>query len=144
MDLNDDYTESRELFSQKGRYTNFSFKNFLKVIEGSYSKKDLIPILLLSLMDKNNKIYMTLDEMSDAFDYPKTTLSTNFSELKKKDFLQRVKNGEYMINPSISYKGSKMDRDSLLDEYNAIKEKDAKKKEKVKAMDKNIEKERRL
>nr|WP_312213192.1 replication/maintenance protein RepL [Clostridioides sp.] len=96
-------------------------KNYLKVVEKSYTKKNLIPLLLLNLMDKNNKIFMTLEELSKEFDYPKTTLSSNFSDLKKRDFLQRVKNGEYMINPSISYSGSKMDRRKLLDEYNSLK-----------------------
>ncbi|WP_242840844.1 replication/maintenance protein RepL [Metaclostridioides mangenotii] len=120
-DLEDHYTESRNVLFEKNKYSNISIKNYLKVVEESYTKKDLIPLMLLSLMDKNNKIYKTLDELSKEFDYPKTTLSTNFTELKKRDFLQRVKNGEYMINPSISYRGSKMDRDRLLDEYNGLK-----------------------
>ncbi|EQG76038.1 firmicute plasmid replication family protein [Clostridioides difficile DA00165] len=38
------------------------------------------------------------------------------------DFLQRVKNGEYMINPHIAYKGSRADKESLLAEYNQIKD----------------------
>jgi hypothetical protein len=120
-DFEDHYTESSNVLFEKNKYSNLSIKNYLKVVEKSYTKKDLIPLMLLSLMDKNNKIYMTLDELSKEFDYPKTTLSTNFTELKKRDFLQRVKNGVYMINPSISYRGSKIDRDRLLDQYNGLK-----------------------
>ncbi|MBU5306233.1 replication/maintenance protein RepL [Clostridioides mangenotii] len=120
-DLEDHYTESRNITLEKNKYSNISLKNYLKVVENSYTKKNLIPLMLLNLMDKNNKIFMTLEELSKEFDYPKTTLSSNFSDLKKRDFLQRVKNGEYMINPSISYSGSKMDRRKLLDEYNSLK-----------------------
>ncbi|MBS5787416.1 MAG: replication/maintenance protein RepL [Clostridioides difficile] len=120
-DLEEHYTESRNITLEKNKYSNISLKNYLKVVEKSYTKKNLIPLLLLNLMDKNNKIFMTLEELSKEFDYPKTTLSSNFSDLKKRDFLQRVKNGEYMINPSISYSGSKMDRRKLLDEYNSLK-----------------------
>ncbi len=40
---------------------------------------------------------------------------------EKNGFLQRVKNGEYMINPHIAYKGSRADKESLLAEYNQIK-----------------------
>ncbi len=93
---------------------------------GSYTKKDLIPLMLIEAMDRENKIRMTLDEMAEIFDYPKTSLSTLFTKLKKRDFIQRVRNGEYMINPAISYKGSKPERDQLMEEYNSLSKKKVK------------------
>jgi DNA-binding IclR family transcriptional regulator len=89
-------------------------------MEKIYTKKDMIPILLIEMMDRDNRIRMTLDELSEKLSYPKTSLSSYFGKLKKMDFIKRVRNGEYMINPSISYKGSRMDRESLLTEYIAV------------------------
>ncbi|MDB0439806.1 plasmid replication protein [Clostridioides difficile] len=105
----------------KSKYMNVCFKNYIKVAEGMYTKRDLIPIKLINSMDKNNKIRKTLHELSYEFEYPKTSLSSLFTELKKLDFLQRVKNGEYMINPHIAYKGNRTDKENLLEEYNQIK-----------------------
>ena len=120
VDKDQQYTESRSVTVRKDRYSNVCIKNLIKVVESSYTKKDLIPLILIEIMDRNNKVRMTLEEMSERFDYPKTGLSTLFTGLKKRDFLRRVKNGEYMINPAISYKGNRMDRDTLMKEYNLI------------------------
>ncbi|MDI3073372.1 replication/maintenance protein RepL [Clostridioides difficile] len=120
-DLNQEYTESKSLVMNKSKYMNVCFKNYIKVVEGMYTKRDLIPLKLINSMDKNNKIRKTLYELSCEFEYPKTSLSSLFTELKKMDFLQRVKNGEYMINPHIAYKCSRADKESLLAEYNQIK-----------------------
>ena len=80
-------------------------------------------MMLISIMDRNNKIMMTLDEISEIMDYPKTSLSVLFGELRKNEFMIKERNGVYMINPLISYKGSKYERDKLVEEYNAIKNK---------------------
>lgn len=123
IDVDQRYTESKNIVKKKDKYSNICLKNFIKVVENSYTKKDLIPLMLIECMDKENKIRMTLDEMSTKFDYPKTSLSTLFTNLKKRDFIKRVRNGEYMINPAISYKGSKQERDQLMDEYNSLSKK---------------------
>ncbi|MDR0880913.1 MAG: replication/maintenance protein RepL [Clostridioides sp.] len=115
-----DYTESSEVFVKKDKYSNLCLENYVKVMEKIYTKKDMIPILLIEMMDRDNRIRMTLDELSEKLSYPKTSLSSYFGKLKKMDFIKRVRNGEYMINPSISYKGSRMDRESLLTEYIAV------------------------
>ncbi len=120
IDADQRYTESKDLIQKKDKYSNFCFKNFIKVVENSYTKKDLIPLMLVECMDKENRIRMTLEEMSIKFDYPKTSLSTLFTKLKKRDFLKRVRNGEYMINPVISYKGSKPERNYLMEIYNSL------------------------
>ncbi|TQQ85310.1 plasmid replication protein [Peptacetobacter hominis] len=120
VDINEQYTESRNIVGKKDKYSNLCLKNLIRVVGDSYTKKDIIPLLLIERMDRDNRIRMTLDEMSREFDYPKTGLSTLFTKLKKKDFLKRVKNGEYMINPAISYRGSRMDREDLIEEYHSI------------------------
>lgn len=120
------FTESRNVDNKKtlDRFINISPKNYIKVMQEFTPKKSLIPMILISIMDKDNRISMTLDELSDVLDYPKTGLSVIFSEYKKKDFLQKIRNGLYMINPLVSYRGSKYERDKLLHEYNKIKDRD--------------------
>lgn len=95
----------------------------MKTMKDMSSKKSMIPMMLISIMDKNNKIMMTLDELSEIMDYPKTSLSVLFGEFRKNEFMIKERNGVYMINPLVSYKGSKYERDKLVEEYNAIKNK---------------------
>lgn len=121
-----DYTESRtvNIQEEKNKFLNISPKNYLKSMEKISTKKSLIPLTLINIMDKNNKIYMNLDEMSKLIEYPKTGLSVLFGEYKKIDFMIKVRTGVYMVNPLISYKGSKYERDKLLKEYNEYKDGD--------------------
>lgn len=128
----DDMTESRniESFGRGNRFLNISPENYIKVFCDKMPKKSLIPMILISLMDKDNKIYMTLDEFSETLDYPKTGLSVMFVEYGEKDFLVKIRNGLYMINPLVSYKGSKYERDKLIKEYAKHKDSNELKKRK--------------
>ncbi|MDY4129395.1 replication/maintenance protein RepL [Peptostreptococcus porci] len=120
---NADFTESRVMDSRKSidRFINISPQNYIKALEDTMPKKSMIPIILISIMDRDNKINMTLDELSELIQYPKTGLSVIFGEYKRRDFLRKIRNGVYMINPLISYKGSKYERDKLVYSYNQIK-----------------------
>lgn len=120
---NADFTESRLMDSRKSidRFINISPQNYIKALEDTMPKKSMIPIILISIMDRDNKINMTLDELSELLQYPKTGLSVIFGEYKRRDFLRKIRNGVYMINPLISYKGSKYERDKLVYSYNQIK-----------------------
>lgn len=120
-----EYTESRNVdyIKTTNRFLNISPRNYLKAMKDMNSKKSMIPMMLISIMDKNNKIMMTLDEISEIMDYPKTSLSVLFGEFRKNEFMIKERNGVYMINPLVSYKGSKYERDKLVEEYNAIKNK---------------------
>lgn len=116
------YSESQMVNYKKEqeRFINISPNNFVRALEDVSSKKAMIPMTLISLMDKNNKLYMTLDDLSSKLDYPKTGLSALFSEYKKKDFLKKMRNGLYMINPLVSYRGSRYEREKLIEEYNKV------------------------
>ncbi|MDY2793928.1 MAG: replication/maintenance protein RepL [Peptostreptococcus porci] len=120
---NADFTESRAMDSRKSidRFINISPQNYIKALEDTMPKKSMIPIILISIMDRDNRINMTLDELSELLQYPKTGLSVIFGEYKRRDFLRKIRNGVYMINPLISYKGSKYERDKLVYSYNQIK-----------------------
>ena len=118
----DRYSESQMVNYNKEheRFINISPNNYVRSLKDTSTKKAMIPMVLISLMDKNNKIYMTLDDLSIELDYPKTALSVLFGQYKKMDFLKKVRNGLYMVNPLVSYRGSKYERDKLIKEYNTV------------------------
>ncbi|MGP1618399.1 replication/maintenance protein RepL [Peptostreptococcus stomatis] len=118
----DRYSESQMANYNKEheRFINISPNNYIRSLKDTSTKKAMIPMVLISLMDKNNKIYMTLDDLSIELDYPKTALSVLFGQYKKMDFLKKVRNGLYMVNPLVSYRGSKYERDKLIKEYNTV------------------------
>lgn len=118
---NDRYSESQLVNYKKEheRFINISPNNYIRSLKDTSTKKAIIPMVLISLMDKNNKIFMTLDDLSLELDYPKTGLSVLFGQYKKMDFLKKIRNGLYMVNPLVSYRGSKYERDKLIKEYNS-------------------------
>ena len=118
----DRYSESQMVNYNKEheRFINISPNNYIRSLKDTTTKKAMIPMVLISLMDKNNKIYMTLDDLSIELNYPKTALSVLFGQYKKMDFLKKVRNGLYMVNPLVSYRGSKYERDKLIKEYNTV------------------------
>ena len=118
----DRYSESQLVNYKKEheRFINISPNNYIRSLKDTSTKKALIPMVLISLMDKNNKIFMTLDDLSLELDYPKTGLSVLFGQYKKMDFLKKIRNGLYMVNPLVSYRGSKYERDKLIKEYNSV------------------------
>ena len=119
---NDRYSESQLVNYKKEheRFINISPNNYIRSLKDTSTKKAMIPMVLISLMDKNNKIFMTLDDLSLELDYPKTGLSVLFGQYKKMDFLKKIRNGLYMDNPLVSYRGSKYERDKLIKEYNSV------------------------
>ena len=119
---NDRYSESQLVNYKKEheRFINISPNNYIRSLKDTSTKKPIIPMVLISLMDKNNKIFMTLDDLSLELDYPKTGLSVLFGQYKKMDFLKKIRNGLYMVNPLVSYRGSKYERDKLIKEYNSV------------------------
>ena len=119
---NDRYSESQLVNYEKEheRFINISPNNYIRSLKDTSTKKAMIPMVLISLMDKNNKIFMTLDDLSLELDYPKTGLSVLFGQYKKMDFLKKIRNGLYMVNPLVSYRGSKYERDKLIKEYNSV------------------------
>ena len=119
---NDRYSESQLVNYKKEheRFINISPNNYIRSLKDTSTKKAMIPMVLISLMDKNNKIFMTLDDLSLELDYPKTGLSVVFGQYKKMDFLKKIRNGLYMVNPLVSYRGSKYERDKLIKEYNSV------------------------
>ena len=121
--LNNDRYSERQLANYKKeheRFINISPNNYIRSLKDTSTKKAMIPMVLISLMDKNNKIFMTLDDLSLELDYPKTGLSVLFGQYKKMDFLKKIRNGLYMVNPLVSYRGSKYERDKLIKEYNSV------------------------
>lgn len=118
----DRYSESQLVNYKKEheRFINISPNNYIRSLKDTSTKKAMIPMVLISLMDKNNKIFMTLDDLSLELDYPKTGLSVLFGQYKKMDFLKKIRNGLYMVNPLVSYRGSKYERDKLIKEYNSV------------------------
>ena len=124
--LNDiEETKSQQVTIRKKneRFLNISPSNFIKSVDKIYSKKALIPFRMIEMMDKNNKINARLEDLAKDLDYPKTSLSLAITEFRKGDFMKKERNGVYMINPLVSYRGSKYERDKLIKDYNKIEDK---------------------
>ena len=108
---------SSNILNKDKNFTKVWVSNYIDVVKEDSLKKDLIPFQLIDIMDKHNKLKFTLVDMSKKLNYPKSKLSVLLKELRGKDFLRRIRNGLYMINPNIAYKSTSENRTIALKEY---------------------------
>lgn len=86
--------------NQKVRFVNFLFEN----------------------MDSENRIIMTMRQMSDKSKIGLDTVRITIKALKNANFLKTINQGAYQINPDIIFKGSMNRRLNVLYTYNTSKE----------------------
>lgn len=113
---------SSNILNKDKNFTKVWVSNYIDVVKEDSLKKDLIPFQLIDIMDKHNKLKFTLVDMSKKLNYPKSKLSVLLKELRGKDFLRRIRNGLYMINPNIAYKSTSENRTIALKEYYGLSE----------------------
>lgn len=85
------------------------------------NQKIKVVSFLLENMDYENKICMTLRQMSVKSKISIDTISKTVNALKKANFIKAINVGAYQINPDTIFKGSKNKRLNVLYQYQQIK-----------------------
>lgn len=72
-------------------------ENMREYLQVSDSKAVCVLIWLLDNRDDSDKIHTTLDEIAKQCDVTKVTVNRVFQRLYKKQFLVKIRNGQYQL-----------------------------------------------
>lgn len=72
-------------------------ENMREYLQVSDSKAVCVLIWLLDNRDDSDKIHTTLDEIAKQCDVTKVTVNRVFQRLYKKEFLVKIRNGQYQL-----------------------------------------------
>ena len=87
------------------------------------SKKTKIAYYLLDCADRENRIIKSYDELAKECEVSYQTVAITMKSLVDAGFLVRQRNGVYVINPNVVFKGGYNDRMNVLYKFSNIKTK---------------------
>lgn len=109
-----------QVISMEDRDFNFEkiwLIHILDSLEAVGNQKIKVMNTLLQLKDNRNYIHYTQDEIATEAKVGKNTVSDTISILEESNFLKKIRNGKYLINPDVIFKGKNKNRMSILLEY---------------------------
>lgn len=103
--------------------------NFHKVwLEHIISSLDLIgnqktrlAFWIVDHLDKENKLTMTYRQIAEKSGISLDTVRVTMKSLMDSNFLERINQGAYRVNPDVIFKGGKTDRMNVLYQYQDVK-----------------------
>lgn len=103
--------------------------NFHKVwLEHIISSLDLIgnqktrlAFWIVDHLDKENKLTMTYRQIAEKSGISLDTVRVTMKSLMDSNFLERINQGAYRVNPDVIFKGGKTDRMNVLYQYQNVK-----------------------
>ena len=81
------------------------------------NKKLIVALYLMSIRDKDNMIYKTYEEMRQDILISRGTIIETIKILENEDFIKKIRNGKYQINPNIIFKGDNKKRMNVMMTY---------------------------
>ena len=82
------------------------------------NQKTRLAFWILDHLDRENKLTMTYRQISEKTGISLDTVSKTMKSLTESNFLQRINQGAYRINPDMDFKGSRKARLNVLYQYN--------------------------
>ncbi len=124
--INKDTGEVSEIYIHK----EVSSQNFWKIWLGdiltimgiiSNSKQlDVVLYIMQHINQSNNTFVGTYAEVSRKTKISEKTVATAFRTLLKNDFIRKIHNGIYQVNPKYVIKGNENKRRMIIDYYNTL------------------------
>ncbi len=124
--INKDTGEVSEIYIHK----EVSSQNFWKIWLGdiltvmgiiSNSKQlDVVLYIMKHINQSNNTFVGTYAEVSRKTKISEKTVATAFRTLLKNDFIRKIHNGIYQVNPKYVIKGNENKRRMIIDYYNTL------------------------
>lgn len=112
--------ESFSVTSIEDRDFNFHkvwMRNFISTLDIVGNQKTRLCMWIVDHINKENQLIGTLRGIADSSGMSLETVRVTMKILLDVDFLRRVQNGVYIVNPDIVYKGSYGSRMNILNQY---------------------------
>lgn len=94
--------------------------NLLNQIDQVGNKKTSVMFFIIDNLDKENMFHMTQTEVANELGIGRTTVNESFKILENANFLKKIRDGKYQVNPSSVFKGAGKKRMRVLLDYEAV------------------------
>lgn len=112
--------EDMQVISIEERDANFHklwLGHIIESLDLIGNKKIKILTFIMNNVNSDNMFLMTYDEMAKEIGVSKPTIIETMKALISSNFLAKVRNGQYQINPDVIFKGGKNSRMNVLLQY---------------------------
>lgn len=92
-------------------------KSFISTLDMVGNQKTRLAFWIIENLNKENQLTMTYRQISNASGISLDTVSKTMSILLESDFLRKINQGCYMVNPDVLFKGSRNGRLNILNQY---------------------------
>lgn len=92
-------------------------RNFISTLEVVGNQKTKLSFWIIDNLDKENKLCMTYRQIADKTGISLDTVRLTMAILLDGNFLRRINQGCYIVNPDIMYKGSRTARLNVLTQF---------------------------
>lgn len=119
--------EEMQVTSIEERDFNFSkvwMQSFLSHLDLIGNQKIKIANWIIDNLDKNNKLIATNKLIADSTGVSQRTVSTTMTILQESNFLKKIANGVYIIDPDTYFKGTRKARLNILNQFQELGEKE--------------------
>lgn len=112
--------EDFQVTSVEERDFNFHkvwMKNFINTLEIVGNQKSKLCFWIIDNLNRDNQLCMTYRQIAEKTHISLDTVRVTMKLLLEADFLRRVNQGCYVVNPDIIFKGSRTGRLNVLNTY---------------------------
>lgn len=112
--------EDFQVTSVEERDFNFHkvwMKNFINTLEIVGNQKSKLCFWIIDNLNKENQICMTYRQIAEKTGISLDTVRVTMKLLLEADFLRRINQGCYVVNPDVIFKGSRTGRLNVLNTY---------------------------
>lgn len=88
------------------------------------NQKTRLAFWIVDHLDKENKLTMTYRQIAEKSGISLDTVRVTMKSLMESNFLERINQGAYRVNPDVVFKGGKTDRMNVLYQYRDTKMED--------------------
>lgn len=88
------------------------------------NQKTRLAFWIIDNLDKENKLTMTYRQISEKSGISLDTVRVTMKSLMESNFLERINQGAYRVNPDVVFKGTRQGRLNVLYQYNEVKQED--------------------
>lgn len=92
-------------------------KNFISTLDLVGNQKTKLAFWIIDNLNKENQLTMTYRQIAEKSKISLDTVRITMKVLLDADFIRRVNNGCYVINPEIVFKGERGKRLNILNQY---------------------------
>lgn len=85
------------------------------------NQKTRLAFWIIEHLDKENKLTMTYRQIAEKSSISLDTVRVTMKSLMDSNFIERINQGAYRVNPDVIFKGGKTDRMNVLYQYQNIK-----------------------